>query len=131
MAVGGAQWSEAVAVGSLAFVEKIDAIVGIKAVAHKLCRACYYIIKDQLVFDLTKAFALKRRVGPLNAPLQIIYFWSSLLLKESPEELQNWFLESGLFLLSGKPFTSDRPFIRKLDPINQVIPDTGHMLSQE
>jgi hypothetical protein len=31
--------------------------VGIKAVAHKLCRACYYIIKDQVAFDITKAFA--------------------------------------------------------------------------
>jgi hypothetical protein len=26
-------------------------------VAHKLCRACYYIIKDQVAFDITKAFA--------------------------------------------------------------------------
>src|SRR5438132_6467839 len=36
---------------------KSHAIVAIKAVAHKLCRACYYIIKDQVVFDITKAFA--------------------------------------------------------------------------
>ena len=36
---------------------KSHAIVAIKAVAHKLCRACYYIIKDQVAFDLTKAFA--------------------------------------------------------------------------
>jgi transposase len=36
---------------------KSNAIVAIKAVAHKLCRACYYIIKDQVAFDITKAFA--------------------------------------------------------------------------
>jgi transposase len=36
---------------------KSNGIVAIKAVAHKLCRACYYIIKDQVAFDLTKAFA--------------------------------------------------------------------------
>jgi len=36
---------------------KSHAIVAIKAVAHKLCRACYYIIKDQVAFDLAKAFA--------------------------------------------------------------------------
>ena len=29
--------------------------MGIKAVVHKLCRACYYIIKDQVPFDITKA----------------------------------------------------------------------------
>jgi Transposase IS116/IS110/IS902 family len=36
---------------------KSNAIVAIKAVAHKLCRACYYIMKDQVSFDITKAFA--------------------------------------------------------------------------
>ena len=36
---------------------KSNAIVGIKAVAHKLCRACYHIIKDQVAFDVAKAFA--------------------------------------------------------------------------
>jgi transposase len=36
---------------------KSHAIVAIKAVAHKLCRACYYIMKDQVPFDITKAFA--------------------------------------------------------------------------
>jgi transposase len=36
---------------------KTNGIVAIKAVAHKLCRACYYIIKDQVAFDMTKAFA--------------------------------------------------------------------------
>ncbi len=32
-------------------------VVALKAVAHKLCRACYYIMKDQVPFDVTKAFA--------------------------------------------------------------------------
>lgn len=36
---------------------KSNAIVAIKAVAHKLCRACYYIMKDEVSFDITKAFA--------------------------------------------------------------------------
>ena len=36
---------------------KTNGISAIKAVAHKLCRACYYIIKDQVAFDVTKAFA--------------------------------------------------------------------------
>ena len=36
---------------------KTNGIVAIKAVAHKLCRACYYIMKDQIAFDVTKAFA--------------------------------------------------------------------------
>ena len=32
-------------------------VVAIKAVAHKLCRACYYIMKNRVAFDVTKAFA--------------------------------------------------------------------------
>jgi transposase len=36
---------------------KTNGIVAIKAVAHKLCRACYYIMKDQVAFDLSRAFA--------------------------------------------------------------------------
>jgi transposase len=36
---------------------KTNGIVAIKAVAHKLCRACYYIMKDQVAFDVAKAFA--------------------------------------------------------------------------
>jgi predicted nucleic acid-binding Zn-ribbon protein len=36
---------------------KTNGIVALKAVAHKLCRACYYIIKDQIAFNVTKAFA--------------------------------------------------------------------------
>jgi transposase len=31
-------------------------VLAIKAVAHKLCRACYYIIKDRVPFDIAKAF---------------------------------------------------------------------------
>lgn len=36
---------------------KVNKIVAIKAVAHKLARACYYIMRDQVPFDLNKAFA--------------------------------------------------------------------------
>jgi transposase len=36
---------------------KTNGISAIKAVAHKLCRACYYIMKDQVAFDVSKAFA--------------------------------------------------------------------------
>jgi transposase len=36
---------------------KTNGISAIKAVAHKLCRACYYIMKDQVAFNVTKAFA--------------------------------------------------------------------------
>ncbi len=32
-------------------------IVAIKTVAHKLARACYYILRDQVPFDVNKAFA--------------------------------------------------------------------------
>ncbi|HYT57493.1 MAG TPA: hypothetical protein VEQ38_22535, partial [Verrucomicrobiae bacterium] len=39
---------------------KTKAVVAIKAVAHKLCRACYHIMKDRVAFDVTKAF------GPLT-----------------------------------------------------------------
>jgi len=31
--------------------------VAIKAIAHKLARACYYIIRDQKEFNPGKAFA--------------------------------------------------------------------------
>ena len=34
-------------------------VVALKAVAHKLCRACYYIIKDRVAFDVNKAFGQK------------------------------------------------------------------------
>ena len=35
---------------------KTKIVVAIKAVAHKLCRACYYIMRDRVAFDVTKAF---------------------------------------------------------------------------
>jgi len=38
---------------------KSHGVLAIKAVAHKLCRACYYIMKDRVAFDLNKAFAPK------------------------------------------------------------------------
>ncbi len=37
--------------------DKPHGVVAIKAVAHKLARACYYIMKDQVAFEVTKAFA--------------------------------------------------------------------------
>ena len=36
---------------------KTNGVIAIKAVAHKLARACYHIIKDQEPFDVNKAFA--------------------------------------------------------------------------
>ena len=36
---------------------KTNGIVAIKAVAHKLARACYYILRDQVPFEVDKAFA--------------------------------------------------------------------------
>jgi transposase len=36
---------------------KSHGVVAIKAVAHKLCRACYYIMRDGVRFDMSKAFA--------------------------------------------------------------------------
>jgi len=38
---------------------KTKGVVAIKAVAHKLCRACYYIMRDRVPFDVTKAFGPK------------------------------------------------------------------------
>jgi transposase len=38
---------------------KSKAVVAIKAVAHKLCRACYYIMRDQVPFNINKAFGQK------------------------------------------------------------------------
>ena len=35
---------------------KSKTVIAIKAVAHKLCRACYYIMRDQVAFNVTKAF---------------------------------------------------------------------------
>ena len=36
---------------------RTNRIVAIKTVAHKLARACYYILRDQVTFDVNKAFA--------------------------------------------------------------------------
>jgi transposase len=36
---------------------RTNRIVAIKTVAHKLARACYYILRDQVAFDANKAFA--------------------------------------------------------------------------
>ncbi len=36
---------------------KTNGIVAIKAVAHKLARACYYTMQDEVLFDVAKAFA--------------------------------------------------------------------------
>lgn len=36
---------------------KTKGVVAIKAVAHKLARACYYILRDQVPFEVSKAFA--------------------------------------------------------------------------
>jgi len=38
---------------------KSKGVVAIKAVAHKLCRACYYIMRDRVAFNVTKAFDQK------------------------------------------------------------------------
>ena len=36
--------------------DKTNGVVAIKAVAHKLARACYYMLRHQVSFDVTKAF---------------------------------------------------------------------------
>ncbi len=36
---------------------KTNTIVAVKAVAHKLSRACYYVMRDQVAFDVDRAFA--------------------------------------------------------------------------
>ena len=36
---------------------RTNRIVAIKTVAHKLARACYYILRDQVSFDVNKAFS--------------------------------------------------------------------------
>jgi len=38
---------------------KTKIVVALKAVAHKLCRACYYIMRYRVAFDITKAFGPK------------------------------------------------------------------------
>ena len=36
-------------------------MLALKAVAPKLCRACYHIMKEHVAFDVDKAFALTER----------------------------------------------------------------------
>jgi transposase len=36
---------------------KTNGVVAIKAVAHKLARASYYVMRDRVAFDLHRAFA--------------------------------------------------------------------------
>lgn len=36
--------------------DKTNSVVTIKAVAHKLSRACYYILRDRVAFDNARAF---------------------------------------------------------------------------
>jgi len=36
---------------------RTNRIVAIKSVAHKLARACFYILRDQVPFDVNRAFA--------------------------------------------------------------------------
>ncbi|MDP2602171.1 MAG: IS110 family transposase [Deltaproteobacteria bacterium] len=38
---------------------KTKGVVALKAVAHKLCRACYYVIRDRVAFNVTQAFGPK------------------------------------------------------------------------
>jgi hypothetical protein len=35
---------------------KTNKIIAIKTVAHKLARACFYVLRDQMEFDVQKAF---------------------------------------------------------------------------
>ena len=35
---------------------KTQGVVAVKAVAHKLARACYHVLKDQVPFDAARAF---------------------------------------------------------------------------
>jgi transposase len=37
--------------------DKTNGVVAIKAVAHKLARACYHIMRDEVPFDVNRAFA--------------------------------------------------------------------------
>ena len=39
---------------------KTNVIVAKKAVAHKLARACFYVLRDQVVFDVNKAFGYSK-----------------------------------------------------------------------
>ena len=83
---------------------KTNAIVATKAVAHKLARACYYVMRDHVPFDPQKAFASSgtRRVGGGNHikvlaldPLFLIGISSSLPARPLPAR--------GLRRLGGEP----------------------------
>jgi transposase len=37
--------------------DKTHGVLAIKAVAHKLSRACYYVMRDEVPFDVGRAFA--------------------------------------------------------------------------
>jgi transposase len=37
-------------------LSKTNVIVARKTVAHKLARACFYVLRDQVEFDVNKAF---------------------------------------------------------------------------
>ena len=37
--------------------ERTNGLIAIKTVAHKLARACFYILRDRVTFDVSKAFA--------------------------------------------------------------------------
>jgi transposase len=39
---------------------KTHAVVAKKAVAHKLARACFYVLRDQVEFDVNKAFGYSK-----------------------------------------------------------------------
>jgi transposase len=49
---------------------KRNAIVATKALAHKLARACYHMVKDQRPFDVSLAFAYIRRGNELGRGLE-------------------------------------------------------------
>jgi hypothetical protein len=38
-------------------LETTHRVVAIKAVAHKLARACFYVMRDEVPFDVDRAFA--------------------------------------------------------------------------
>ena len=53
----GARWNEKIRRFYQHKKAKANGIVAIKAVAHKLARACYHILKDQVPFDVDRAFS--------------------------------------------------------------------------
>jgi len=53
----GARWNEKIRGFYQRKKAKGNRIVAIKAVAHKLARACYHVLKDQVAFDVDRAFS--------------------------------------------------------------------------